>query len=230
MADNALAIEVRENTGKGVARKLRAAGRIPGVFYGKKLSATPITLDPHVLERALKKSDAGMNTLFDVQIQGGGELQGKVVLVKDLQRDPVTGSFLHADLYAVDLEQALQVSVPLHVTGKAPGVEMGGILDQALREIELSCLPTAIPREIQVDVSGLNLGDSIHIRDLGLPEGVDLVSDPDLSVVSVVAPRATEEEAAAEEAAEGEAPAAEAAEAAEPAAEKAPAAEEPKGD
>jgi large subunit ribosomal protein L25 len=212
VAGNALEIQVRDTAGKGVARKLRAAGRIPGVVYGRSQTPIAISLDPQVLRRVLTRSESGLNTLFELQVDGGGELQGKPVLVRDLQRDPVKGDYLHADLLAVDLQQKLQVSVPIHLSGKARGVEFGGILDHSLREIELLCLPTAIPREILVDVSQLDVGASLHVRDLALPEGVELRSDADLSVVSVVLPAAEAAPAAAEAApAEGEAaPAAEA--------------------
>lgn len=197
MPDNALQIDLRETTGKGVARKLRAAGRIPGVCYGKGQDSVSLAVDPHALRKLLDASDAGMNTI--ISLQGGGSLDGTMVLVKELQRDPVRGAYLHADFYTVDIQQRVEVSVPVQLTGKAPGVEAGGVLDQALREIELSCLPLAIPKEIEADVSALELGQSLHVRDLALPEGVELVSDGDLSVVSVVAPMKEEEEAVAVE-------------------------------
>jgi large subunit ribosomal protein L25 len=209
VADNALQIEIRSDVGKGVARKLRAAGRIPGVVYGRTTGTVPVTLDPMLLRRVLLRSEAGLNTLFELQVAGGGELHGKPVLVRELQRDPVNGGYLHADLLAVDLLQRIQVSVPIHVTGKAHGVELGGILDHSLRELELFCLPTAIPKEVTVDVSTLEVGQSLHVRDLVLPEGVELRSDPDLSVVSVVVPAAEVTPTPAEAApAEGEAAAA----------------------
>ncbi len=217
MSENQLAVEPRSQTGKGSARKLRAAGRIPAICYSAGAAATPIQLDPHALERMLRKSAAGMNTLFDL---AGGGLDGKVVLVKDLQRDPVNGSVLHADLFAVDADTAIEVSVPLHIVGTAVGVSLGGgILDFPLREIEVLCLPRAIPEEIPVDVSALELGDSIHVRELTLPPGVELLSDADLSVVSVVAPAKPEEEVAP---VEGEAAPAAAAEGGEPAPEAKP--------
>ena len=213
MAENALQIEIRDAAGKGVARKLRAAGRIPGVLYGRTTPALSVSLDPKALRRALVRSEAGLNTLFALDVAGGGVLQGKPVLVRELQRDPVRGDYLHADLLAVDLLQKLQVSVPIHVIGKAHGVELGGILDHSLRELELLCLPTAIPKEIQVDVTLLEVGQSLHVRDLVLPEGVELRSDPDLSVISVVVPAAevtpTPAEVAPAEGEEAAAPAAE---------------------
>ena len=205
MAEVALDVEIRSSIGKGAARKLRAAGRIPGVCYGSGRAPVSVSLDPRSLERLIATSATGINTLIDLRVSGGGDFDGRVVLVKELQRDPVSARALHADFYAVDLEQAIEVSVPIHVTGTAPGVTNGGILDHALRELRLECLPRAIPDQILVDVSGLDIGMSLHVRDLVLPEGVTLMSDPDLSVISVVTPAALEEEVAAAAPAEGEA-------------------------
>jgi large subunit ribosomal protein L25 len=228
VADTHLEVEAREQTGKGVARKLRAGGRIPAVLYGGGRPAFPLALDPARLHRLLHESEMGMNTLIDLKVAGHAELDGKTVMVRELQRDPVRGSFVHADLYEVNLQQTIEVSVPVHLSGKAAGVEFGGILDHALREVDVKCLPRAIPDEFVVDVTPLQLGDSLHVRDLELPEGVEILSDSDLSIVSVVAPQKEEEpvvEALEGEAvlpvegeavaAEGEAPAAEAAEPAE---------------
>lgn len=209
MAENEIAIELREGVGKGVARKLRAAGRIPAVYYGKGESQA-ISLEPRPLERLLRGSAAGLNTL--ISLKGGGSLSGKQVLVKSLQRDPVRGDLLHADLYAIDVTQAVHVEVPIHLTGTARGVSIdGGILEHAIREIELECLPTAIPEELPVDISELEIGQSLHVRDIPLPEGVTLLTDGDLSVASVAQPREIEEEVpvvegeeAAEAVAEGE--------------------------
>jgi large subunit ribosomal protein L25 len=200
VGEHQLEVEVREGRGKGVARKLRADGRIPGVCYGRDTDTVAISLDARALARLLAISDAGMNTLIDLRGRG---LDGKTVLVKELQRDPVDGQPLHADFYAVDLARTVEVSVPVHLIGRAPGVEMGGILDHSLREIELECLPTAIPKELTLDVGALEMGDTVHVRDIPLPEGVELLSDADLSVVSVVAPAVVEEAAPAEAVEEG---------------------------
>ena len=197
MSDTQLPVEARQGTGKGYTRKLRATGRIPGVCYSSTMEATPIQLDAAELDRKLRKSAAGMNTLFDLQ---GGGLDGKTVLVKELQRDPVRGELLHADLFAIDVRKTVEVAVPVHVVGTAVGVRLeGGILDFPLREIEVSCLPRSIPEEFTLDVSELGLGDSLHVRDVPLPDGVELLSDPDLTLVSVVAPTKAEEEAAPSE-------------------------------
>jgi len=189
VAETHLEVEARETAGKGVARKLRAAGKIPAVLYGGGRPAVSLTLDPGRLQKLLRGSELGLNTLINLKVTDHAELDGKTVMVRELQRDPIRGSFIHADLYEVNLAETIEVEVPIHVTGKAKGVELsGGVLDQALRELEIRCLPRAIPDEILLDVSDLEIGDSLHVRDLRLPEGVELVSDPDLSVLSVVAP------------------------------------------
>jgi large subunit ribosomal protein L25 len=197
VADNVLQVELRNESGKGVARKLRQSGRIPGVLYGRGKPAQSVTLDPQPLERALTRSEAGMNTLFDLQVAGGAAGE-RVVLVKELQREPARGTYLHADLYEVDLTETVEVEVPIHLVGTPPGVELeGGIMDHAHRALAVECLPRAIPDELTLDVSSLNIGDSLHVSDIALPEGVELRDDPETSVVSVVAPR-VEEEAPAE--------------------------------
>jgi large subunit ribosomal protein L25 len=213
VAENTLNVEVREATGKGVARKLRAAGRIPGVCYGQS-QAQPISLDPRALDRLIQRSASGVNTLIDLKVAGGGNFDGKTVMLKEMQRDPVTSAPLHADFLAVDLTHTIDVEVPIRVSGDAPGVKMGGIIDQVLREVHLECLPDSIPEEIIADVSELEIGMSIHVRDLPIPENVELLSDGNLSVVSVATPKAVEEEVPVEEEAaeaevEGEEPAAE---------------------
>jgi large subunit ribosomal protein L25 len=214
----ALGVELREGRGKGVARKLRATGRIPGVCYRRNAEPLAVSLDPSELDRVLRKASSGINTLLDLKVAGGGDFDGRQVLIKELQRDPISGAYLHADLYAVDLKQTIHVSVPIQIKGSAVGVtQSAGILDHATRELDVECLPNAIPEEFAVDVSELEIGDSIHVRDLAVPEGVAILNDPDVPIVSVVAPVVIEEEAPAEEeeGVEGEAaPEGEAAEAA----------------
>jgi large subunit ribosomal protein L25 len=194
-----LQAEPRDRTGKGAARKIRADGRIPAICYRRNAESVSITLDPRWLHDSIRKASAGINTLFDLKMTGGGDFDGRQVLVKDIQRDPVSGNYLHADLFAVDLTETIHVSVPIHLTGSAAGVILGGVLDHALRDLEIECLPGAIPEEFSVDVSALEIGQSIHVRDLTLPEGVELLVDPDLSIVSVVAPTIVEEETPADE-------------------------------
>ena len=192
MSEKVLAVELREGTGKSVTRKLRRAGLVPAVIYGHGKATFSLSFDPTSLETILKNSDAGVNTL--IGLEGDSSISGKTVLVKELQRDPVKGMLMHADLFEVDPEEKIAVSVPVHVTGTAEGITMGGILDHALREVELECLPSAIPDAIELDVTSLNLGDSIHVRDLVVGEGISVRTNEDLPVVSVILPTVVEEE------------------------------------
>jgi len=200
-------VSLREGRGKAANRKLRAAGQMPAVVYGHGHDPVALSLDPKLLEKKIRDSHAGMNTLFD--LVGERAVAGRTVLIKELQREPVRGFPIHADFYEIDVNVTLEVSVPIHLEGTPQGVVMGGVLEHVLRELELSCLPSAIPDEIVVDVSGMDIGDSLHVSDLPLPKGVELVTDDSLSVVSVMAPRVEEEEVteeAEEAAAEGEEP------------------------
>lgn len=207
MAENRLVAENRSVYGKGAARKLRAAGRIPGIIYGKG-DNTSVAVDSRSLQKLLETSDAGLNTLIELDIRDGAT---RTVLVKDLQRDPVRGFPLHADFYAVDLAKAVQVTVPVHFVGKAAGEELGGMVDHTLHELECECLPRSIPDAIEVAVTSLGVGDSLHVSDLTPPKGVAFLTDPETTVATVVMPTAEEEaapeEGEAAEIAEGEAPA-----------------------
>jgi len=198
VADNSIAAELRSGTGKGFNRKLRATGKMPAIVYGRGKATRSITLDPTLLSKILRASHSGINTLIDLRV-GGAET---TVLVREIQRNPENGAWIHADLFEIDLQQAIEVRVPLHIVGRPIGVENGGILDHPLRELEIECLPRAIPDSIEVDVSALDVGDSLHVRDVVLPEGATMLSDPDLAVASVVLPKAEEEAAPAAEAAE----------------------------
>ena len=187
---SSIAVEVRENAGKGVARKLRAAGRIPAVLYGQGRDPISLDLEPRVLERLLH--DEGHNALFD--LSGASSVSGRTVLVKALQRHPVRGDLMHADFFEIDADQKITVSVSLHLVGTPVGVAMdGGLLDHSIRELELDCLPRAIPESIDVDVTELHLGETLHVSDIATPDGVEIRTNAELGVVSVVAPRAEAE-------------------------------------
>ncbi len=212
MSNNALAAESRDQTGKGVARKLRATGRIPAVLYGSGISVSSLSVDPTVLGKVLQESGAGRNTLISLSVGSDSH----TVLLKELQRDPVSGQSLHADFMVVDLQAKVEVTVQLHFVGKAPGVELdAGILDQPVRELLIECLPNAIPVFIDVDMSTLQLGETIHVHQVPMAAGLLCKNEPDLAVAICVVPRAVEEPVEAEvvEGAEGaEAPDADAAE------------------
>ena len=201
LAENTLVAEPRTGTGKSVTRKLRSAGRIPAVLYGRDRDSQALSIETRALDTLLHASGAGRNTLIDLQVSG----DTTTVMLKELQREPVDGGYMHADFHVIDLTQTVDVRVPLHFVGKAKGLDFGGIVDHPVREVELACLPGSIPEAIEVDVSPLEMGMSLHIRDLVLPEGVEVKSDGDLTIASCAAPRVVEEEEAAEAVAEGEA-------------------------
>ncbi|HEX6938440.1 MAG TPA: 50S ribosomal protein L25/general stress protein Ctc [Longimicrobiales bacterium] len=192
----------REERGKGAARRLRAAGRVPAVVYGHGEDARPLSVDAHELERLFSRISVE-NTLIQLEIDGQ---PGARVLVREVQTHPYRPEVLHVDFYQVHAGERLTVGVPLHLVGTPEGVKMGGVLDQTLHEIEVRCLPDRIPEAIEVDVSGLAVGDSLHIRDVALPEGVELHDDADRTICSVGAPTvaALETEAEAPEGVGGE--------------------------
>jgi large subunit ribosomal protein L25 len=201
-----LQAEKRETRGKNEARRLRAAGRIPAVVYGAgKDKAVEIAVDPKVLLRILH-SESGVNTLIGLE---GVDFGGGKVLVKEYQLDPIDHRLLHADFYAVAMDKALTVTVPIVLKGEAKGVkQQGGIVDFVTRDLEIECLPSDIPENIAVDVSELMLHQGVRVRDLQTTGKWTAVTEPDTMIVHVVSLKA-EEPAAAEAAA---APAAGAAE------------------
>jgi len=198
-----LAAEIREGVGKGLARKLRAKGLIPAVFYGPRTETIALVVNPKDLAKTLQ-TEAGENVLIDLEIQKGKETDRKVVMVKDIQIDPLQRETLHADFFEVAMDVLVTVEIPVHLLGKAEGVKMGGILEQVQRVIAIQCLPGDIPRSIEVDISSLMIGDSVHVRQISV-EKAKIVTDGNLTVATVVPPAAEEKkvEEVAAEAAEG---------------------------
>ena len=198
MGDQSLAVEVRTDTGKGVARKLRAVGRIPAVLYGHGNASVSLSIQAKDLDTLLKTSHAGLNTLID--LEGDSAVEGKVVLIKELQRHSVAGTLSHADFFEIDATAKIHVSVPIKLEGTPEGVKLGGVLEHMMREIDLLCLPNAIPDSLEVDVSGMNQNESLHVSDLTLPEGVETGVDEALPIVHVATKKIEEEvEVVAEE-------------------------------
>ena len=178
----------RPGTGKGEARRLRRQGQVPGVLYGPKRTVAHVSVECEQLERRLGRLE-GSHLVRLTHVGGTDvELHERMVLLREMQRHPVTGRVLHADFYEVDLTERLVVPVSLRFTGKAAGVVAGGILQPILREVEVECLPTEIPGFIEVDVGALGIHDAIHVADLGLPEGVTPVGDPTQTIVTVLPP------------------------------------------
>lgn len=193
----------RTETGKGAARKLRGAGQVPGVVYGAGCQPQPIVVPRETLEGLARM---GANVLLELSVDGQLPPEGVAAMLKSIERHPVSRAPLCVDFQWVSLTQAVHVSVPVVLTGTPDGVRLeGGVLEQMLHEVEVRCLPTNIPPELAVDVSHLKVHDSVHARDLALPEGVQLITDADAAVATVAPPRIQVEEeapAAAEEVAE----------------------------
>ena len=202
MAEVKLTAVKREQTGKGAARKARAANRVPAIVYGRGMEPVAVEVDKRSLVSALQ-TDAGMNVLLEIQVDG----TKTTALTRELQTDPVRGTLLHADFVKVDLKQAIEVEVPIHLIGESVGVKEGGVLEQPLFAVQLKCLPTDVPESIEADISALAIGDSLHVSDLPRGEKYELLTDPETIVASVAAP-ISEEELEAMEAAVAE-PAAE---------------------
>jgi large subunit ribosomal protein L25 len=191
MVSSELNANLRDAAGKSVARKLRRDGRIPAVLYGAHTKNLMLSLDPRALMKAVD-TEAGTNTLITLRVEGATDHAQRVVMLRELQVDPIRRAPLHADLYEIRMDETITVSIPLRVIGKAPGIEEGGILEQGLRELEIECLPGNIPAEVEVDVSQLAIGDSIPVSELKLPEGVKVLTDAATTVAAVTTPAAEE--------------------------------------
>jgi len=191
-------VERRAGRGKGEASKLRRAGTIPAVFYGPRRSTVAIGVKAEEFDRKLSRLEG--SHLIRLVNDGGKDpdLHDKAVLLREVQRHPVTDAVLHVDFFEVDLTERLTVSVPLHFIGKAAGVVAGGILQPVVREVEVECLPTEIPEFLEVDVSALGIHEAVHLADLRLPERVTPVGDPTQTLVTVLPPTVEEAKPAAE--------------------------------
>jgi large subunit ribosomal protein L25 len=197
-----LEVEFRETRGKGAARKLRRAGKIPGVFYGPDREPVSILLDPKKLQEALG-TRSGLNTILELK-SSTKELNGCTAMLKDYQEEPLESGFIHADLLAVDLNKPIRVEVPVELHGNPVGVSLGGTLDQMLWEVEVECLPLEVPDRIELNVSHLEIGHSIHVSEIKLADGIELLTDPEIPIATVLVPRLVAEEAAPAEEAEAE--------------------------
>ncbi|MDV2503739.1 MAG: 50S ribosomal protein L25 [bacterium] len=183
----AITCSVREAAGKGVARKLRQDGKIPGILYGGD-GAVSLTLDPKDILRVLN-SQAGENAIVQLNLSGEKTQERKVIL-RELQYDSIRRRLLHVDFYEVTMDEELEVRVPVEMTGVPVGVEQdGGVLTQLLFELHIKCLPDEIPDQVFLDVSELNIGDARHVSDLTVPTEVTVLDDLETAVVNVEAPR-----------------------------------------
>lgn len=184
-----LEVSLRKEKGKGAAHRLRRSGKIPAILYGRNTEVYSLEVDPEKLKKILS-SGARENTLIGLKIagEGGQKIPDRVVMLKDLQIHPLRRNYLHADFYAVAMDQKIEVDIPVHLVGKAEGVKSGGLVQQPRRDVRVRCLPTAIPEFIEVDVTPLKIGDSLHVKDIPPAEGFEIVAETNFTVASVIPP------------------------------------------
>ncbi len=204
MREITLLVEKRGNSGKGIARKLRYAGMVPGVLYGPDNPSILLTADPNEIRKTLR--DAGRNTILTLKTTEGDdtEIDGKLAIFKDFQYHPVNGNILHVDFYEISMKKQLTIDVRIDFAGKSKDEETGAVRQESLKELYIRCLPKDIPESIKLDVSELSVGDTLFVRDIELPEGVEVMEDLDTVVFSILAPEKEEVPEKVEEEAEAE--------------------------
>ena len=197
-----LKVERRDDTGRSAARKLKARGVVPAIIYGAKQKPQPLQVSVRDINAMLSHA-SGENILVELEI--AGEKANRMALVQEVQHSPVGGDVLHVDFHAISMDQKIHADIPLEALGVPTGVKnFGGLLEQNLRTLSIECLPRDLPDRLTVDVSALNIGDAIHVRDIQLPSGVTAKVQLDLTAFSVLEPAVEEEPvAAAAEAAAG---------------------------
>ncbi len=194
-----LSAQPRNGTGKEIAKKLRKDGFVPCVLYGPaSKDATPLAINALELNKALTTGAKG-NVLVSLKVEGD-EKKGRTVMFRGFQRDPLKRNIIHVDLYELLMDHKIVVDVPIHLTGKAQGVALGGILQHEARTLKIECLPNQIPGKIDVDVTNLMIGHSVHIKDIALPEGLRVLGDLNMTIALIAAPTAEVETKTAEEA------------------------------
>ena len=195
MSKQVLNVELREKTGKGICRRLRVAGRVPAVVYGKGMTPVAVSVAQRELSEAIA-GEGGRNHILTLNCEG--ELNGQNVIVADLLRDSLKGQPRHVDLHKINLADTVKVQVNLILVGTAAGAKAGGMVDFAMHQVEVECLPVHIPGHINVDITELTIGHSIHVGDIVAPIGATIIGDPKAAVVSILGRKGgAEEEAAA---------------------------------
>jgi len=184
--------KIRTKTGKGLARKLRSAGELPAIFYGPEANPIMLSIDYIQLERMLK-GKSPENIIFDLKIDSDKKSRSKKVMIKEVQRDPVTRDYLHIDLYEISMGKEIEADIPVRLINTPIGVTNGGILQHIRRELKVSCLPNNLVDKIDIDVSDLDIGYSLHIKDISFPPGLKSMEDENLTITTVVAPTIIEE-------------------------------------
>ena len=183
-----LEAQKREASGKGAARGMRRAGHIPAILYGRKNEVIPIRIEERGFRDFLQ--NYGENAFINLEIAEHGT---ENVMVKDIQRDPVSNQLLHTDLLRISMDEPITSSISITLVGSAPGVREGGILEFPHRQLAVHCLPTLLPENLDVDISQLEIDDRLSVEDISLPEEIEILDDPNTRIVAIVPPRVEEE-------------------------------------
>ena len=192
-----LKANVRKTTGNGPAGVLRREGRIPAVLYGPKTEPVLLSVNTGDFEEVLKKGNVSQ-VLLNLVIQNG-KAYSKSVIIKELQMHPVSQDFLHIDFYEIDMKRKIKVNIPVVATGKSKGVELGGVLQMIRHELEVLCFPGEIPEEIVIDVTDLDMGDSVHVKEISLEGDMEIPAEVNFTVLTILSPKVEEEEVVEEE-------------------------------
>ncbi|MBW1828061.1 MAG: 50S ribosomal protein L25 [Deltaproteobacteria bacterium] len=193
-----LAAQVRKSKGKGAARRLRRDNKVPAIFYGPKTEPVMLAVDYPELNRIMKHS-SGDNVIIDLQFQSDHGAETRKVMLKELLLDPIKDTCLHADFYEISMDKEITVNIPIRLINTPEGVALGGVLQHIRRELTISCLPSNLVDFFELDVESLQIGDSLHIRDIEIPEGITSLDEDHLTVAIVAAPTVVEEEEEEEE-------------------------------
>jgi large subunit ribosomal protein L25 len=192
MAQVSLNAHVRNTRGKGAARKLRRDKLVPAVFYGPKAAATMLSVSYSDLQ-AIIKSTTSENIILQLRIESDKGSETHSVILKELQTDPIKPVYYHADFYEIAMDKELALNIALHLVGSPIGVTKGGVLQHVKRDLQVSCLPADMVESIEVDVSGLDMGDAVHVKDIVLPKGIRTLEEQDETVAVVAAPHVAAE-------------------------------------
>jgi len=187
-----LKANIRATVGNGPARRLRQAGQIPAVLYGPKTESVLLSVNKSDLDMALKQGRSGQ-IMLNLVVQDNGEAYTRPAMIKELQLHPVSRNYLHIDFYEIDLDRKITLGIPVVTVGSSVGVERGGVLQIIRRELEVECLPFEVPESIEIDITDLDMGDAIHLKDISLDGDVELLGEPNLTVVTVLSPKLEEE-------------------------------------
>lgn len=191
-----LKANIRNSAGKGQARALCRAKKIPAVLYGPGTKPVLLAVGIRDLEKALKKSNA-TQALLNLTILNG-ENTSRPAMIKELQTHPVSRNYQHIDFYEISMDRKIRVKIPVVVKGKSRGVEEGGILQIIRRELEILCLPSEIPETIEIDITDLNIGDSIHVKEIPFEGDIEIPADVNFTVITILSPKAEVEEVSEE--------------------------------